>query len=214
MIDTFDFLLGNPRLPERLRTSSGPALGPPWPSHNASKPPGFLLRSPPLYVVRIDPAARCYPSRRPAHPSHLEDQIVAIETRRHDRALVIRTDHRLDGVNAPTFHDRLDAATVSAERAVVNGMGELTYISNAGLRVMPQTIRKTQERGARLALCSRSDDVRAVFETGGFDRLIGIHPSPDEAIAAVLDQSTVAHAAAVEDDDGNHRRSASQRQND
>ena len=71
---------------------------------------------------------------------------MAIETRRHDRALVIRTDHRLDGVNAPTFHDRLDAATVSAERAVVNGMGELTYISNAGLRVMPQTIRKTQER--------------------------------------------------------------------
>ena len=35
-----------------------------------------------------------------------------------------------------------------------------------------------------------------------------------EAIAAVIDQSTVARAAAVEDDDDSHRRSASQRQKD
>ena len=52
-----------------------------------------------------------------------------------------------------------DVALALAERAVVNGMGEFTYISNAGLRVMPQTIRKTQERGAidTLALCSLSE---------------------------------------------------------
>ena len=112
---------------------------------------------------------------------------MAIETRRHDLTLVIRTDHRLDSVNAQTFHDRLDVATASGEQRVVIDMEELTYISNAGLRVMLQAAREVEDRGARLALCSLSDDVRAAFETSGFDRLLEIHQSQNEAIAAVID---------------------------
>ena len=39
-------------------------------------------------------------------------------------------------------------------------------------------------------------------------------PQVYRAIAAVIDWRTVAHAAAVEDDDENYRRPASQRQKD
>ena len=85
--------------------------------------------------------------------------------------LVIRTDHRLDSVDAQTFHHRLDATVASVERGVVIDKEKLTYISNAGLRVMLQPIKKIEEWGGRLALCSVSDDVRAAFETSGFDRL-------------------------------------------
>ena len=81
----------------------------------------------------------------------------------------------------------LDAATASGEQGVVSDMEELTYISNAGLRVMLQAAREMEDRGARLALCFLSNDVRTSFETSGFDRLFKIHPSPDEAIAAVID---------------------------
>ena len=112
---------------------------------------------------------------------------MAIETRRPDRALVIRTDHRLDSVNAQTFHDRLDAATASGEQRVVIDMEELTYISNAGLRVMLQAAREMEGRGGHLAPCSLSDDVRTAFETSGFDRLVEILPSPDEAITVIID---------------------------
>ena len=139
---------------------------------------------------------------------------MAIEPRRHDRTLVIWTGSRFDGVNAHTFHDRLDATISVGERAVVIDMEELTYISNVGLRVMLQTIRKMQERPARLARCSLSEDVRAAFETSGFDRLVEIHPSQDGAIAAVIDWRTVAHGAAVEDENDNYRCPGPERQKD
>ena len=83
---------------------------------------------------------------------------MAIESRRHDRTLVIWTGSRFDGVNAHTFHDRLDAAISVGERAAVIDMEELTYISNVGLRVMLQTIRKMQERAC---------PTRPVFPVGG-----------------------------------------------
>ena len=67
---------------------------------------------------------------------------MAIETLRHDHALVIRTDHRLESVTAQTFHDRLDAA--SGDQGVVIDMEELTYISNTGLRVMLQAARRIE----------------------------------------------------------------------
>ena len=119
MIDTSAFLLENPRLPERVSTSSD----------------------------------RC--RFRGGHPSiTYRKQIVAIETLRHDHALVIRTDHRLDSVTAQTFHDRLDAATASGEQGVGIDMEELTYISNTGLRVMLQAARKMEDRGVRLALAT------------------------------------------------------------
>ena len=62
-----------------------------------------------------------------------------------------------------------------------------TYISNVGLRVMLQAARKMQARDGRLAVCSLSDDIRAAFETSSFDRLVEIHPTPHEAITAVID---------------------------
>ena len=52
---------------------------------------------------------------------------------------------------------------------------------------MLQTVWKMQERSARLALRSLAVDVRVVFETSGFDCLIEIHPSPDEAISIITD---------------------------
>ena len=104
---------------------------------------------------------------------------------REDRVPVIRAPHRLGGVNAQIFHGQPDAAIKSAQGVVVIDMADLVYISNAGLRVIMQAVRKTEGRDAKLVLCSLSDDVRSVFRTSGFDRLVDIHPSLEDATWAV-----------------------------
>ena len=98
---------------------------------------------------------------------------------------VISAEGRLDSANAHVFHDRLDEAIGSTNRAVLVDMENLFYISSAGLRVIMQAARKLQQRNARLALCSLSDEVRSVFQTSGFDQLVDILPSRENAIAAV-----------------------------
>ncbi|MCY4416679.1 MAG: STAS domain-containing protein [Chloroflexi bacterium] len=110
---------------------------------------------------------------------------MVIETRRDNGTLVIRAEDRLDLANAQVFHDELDAAIESSERAVVIDMSGLTYISSAGLRVIIQMLRRLQRQDARLALCSLSTEVQNVFDTSGIGRLVDIQPSRAEAIAAV-----------------------------
>ena len=72
---------------------------------------------------------------------------MVIETRRDNGTLVIRAEDRLDLANAQVFHDELDAAIESSERAVVIDMSGLTYISSAGLRVIIQMLREVATAG-------------------------------------------------------------------
>ena len=108
-----------------------------------------------------------------------------ITTCRENGALVIQTEDRLDGANAQAFHDRLEAAIESVEGTIIIDLHGLAHVSNAGLRVIVQAVREMQQQNVRLAICSQSDDVRAAFRTSGIDRLVDIHPSREDAIAAV-----------------------------
>ena len=97
----------------------------------------------------------------------------------------VLADQRLDSSNAGSFSEELQSVTGAASRGVVIDMQGLDYISSAGLRAIMQAVRKMQHQGGSLALCSLSSDVRAVFETSGFDQIIAIHPTRAEAVAAV-----------------------------
>ena len=101
-----------------------------------------------------------------------------------DLHLVIRVPHRLDGANAQVLHDQLEEAMGSAHKAVVIDMSDLTYISNAGLRVIIQAAKKLQSHDARLVVCSLSNEIRSVIEASSLDRVIEIRPSLDAAVAA------------------------------
>lgn len=108
-----------------------------------------------------------------------------IESHRDSGTLIIQTEERVDSANAQAFYQELDSAIESDDRAVVMDMERLAYISSAGLRVILQTARKLQQQNAKFAICSLSGTVREVFEISGFDRVIDIHPSQADAVAAV-----------------------------
>ncbi len=111
---------------------------------------------------------------------------MAIDALPDGATILVLAEHRLDSSNAGAFQEELELVTEAASPAVVIDMNGLDYISSAGLRAIMQAVRKMQHQGGSLALCSLSSDVRAVFETSGFDQLIEIHPSRAEAVAAVV----------------------------
>ncbi len=110
---------------------------------------------------------------------------MSIEVSRDNGALVIQTEERVDSANAQAFYQELESAIGSDDRAVVVDMERLTYISSAGLRVILQTARKLQQQQAKFAICSLTGTVREVFEISGFDRVIEIHATQEDAVAAV-----------------------------
>ena len=110
-----------------------------------------------------------------------------LETERQGDTLIAKTDGRVDGANAREFQSALEAAIDDNTSAVILDMERLSHISSAGLRVILLTAKSLQGRNAKFAVCSLSESIQEVFEISGFDKIISIHPSQAEALAAFND---------------------------
>ncbi len=110
---------------------------------------------------------------------------MGISTEREGATLIAKTEGRVDGANAREFQDALEEAIDPADRAVILDLENLSYISSAGLRVILLTAKTLRKQDASLSVCSLSEPIRQVFEISGFDKIIPIHASQAEAVAAV-----------------------------
>ena len=110
-----------------------------------------------------------------------------LETERQGDILIAKTDGRVDGANAREFQSALEATIDDNTSAVILDMERLSYISSAGLRVILLTAKSLQGRNAKFAVCSLSESIQEVFEISGFDKIISIHPSQAETLAAFND---------------------------
>ncbi len=112
---------------------------------------------------------------------------MGIETERRGSTLILKADGRVDGANAREFQSDVEAAIEANERAVVMDMEHLSYISSAGLRVILLTAKTLRDQDTKFALCSLSESIQEVFEISGFNKIISIHPSQADALAAFSD---------------------------
>ena len=108
-----------------------------------------------------------------------------INAERDGATVIARPTGRLDGSNAGEFQEALEGAIEESDRALVLDFEDISYISSAGLRVILLTARSLQGNGGQMALCSLDAPIREVFAISGFDTIIPIHGTRDEALAAV-----------------------------
>ena len=107
-----------------------------------------------------------------------------VQVERHDKVLVARVEGRVDSSNSQDFERRLQRAIGDDVAAVVIDLGQLAYISSAGLRVVLLVAKTLGQRNVSLALCALSDPVQSVFEISGFNRIIQIYDTRADALAA------------------------------
>ena len=108
-----------------------------------------------------------------------------VTAERQDGILSARVTGRIDAGNVREFEETIRTAIEDGDRAVILDFEKLVYISSAGLRAVLMTAKNLWSRDATFALCSLPDVVRAVFQVSGFDRIIAIHPTRAEALAAL-----------------------------
>ena len=76
------------------------------------------------------------------------------------------------------------AKSICLNFGVAQEFGGRTYISSAGLRAILVTAKTLRKRDAKFALCSLQSSIKEVMEISGFDQVIAIHPSKEEALSA------------------------------
>ena len=108
-----------------------------------------------------------------------------LKTERKDGALIAWANERIDGANVLEFEEAVRSSIADDDRMVVMDFEQLTYISSAGLRAVLLTAKTLWDRDAKFALCSVSPAIREIFEISGFDKIIAIHASQEDALAAL-----------------------------
>ena len=94
---------------------------------------------------------------------------------------------RIEGSNAKAFQKSVENAMEGEENALVLDFNNLSYISSAGLRCIAIMINMTKAKGMNIAICSPSRPVQDVLVTSGFNQLVKILETKDEALNAVAD---------------------------
>jgi len=99
------------------------------------------------------------------------------------KGLVISVKGRLDAVTSPSFDKEMEETLAEGETALVVDFEHLDYISSAGLRSILAVTKQLKARDGRIVLASLKDIVREVFEISGFNKIIPIYASREEAVS-------------------------------
>jgi anti-anti-sigma factor len=90
---------------------------------------------------------------------------------------------RVDSTTADTLTSRLLEIVKSGASRLVIDLKEVSYISSAGFRTLLITARTVAQVNGAIVLCGISEEVRRLFDLGGFSELFAIASSRDDALA-------------------------------
>lgn len=110
------------------------------------------------------------------------------ETRKND-SLIIAPIGRIDSETAPGLEKKLRTILAETPSNLILDFSATDYISSAGLRVVLLTAKQMRSSGKGLAICGLNDNVREVFSMSGFDKILTIVVSREQAIAKVAEHT-------------------------
>ena len=108
-----------------------------------------------------------------------------LNVERDGNLLFVKLGGRLDGSNSRDFEASLNSEIGESNCSVILHLGELAYISSAGLRAILLITKSVKSKGASLVLCSLPTQIEEVFKISGFDKIIPIHASKEDAVRSV-----------------------------
>lgn len=107
-----------------------------------------------------------------------------IHTENAEGVLIAAPTGRIDGINALEFQEAVNEKIDADVTGVVIDMVDLNYISSAGLRAVLLISKALQQRNSRLVLCALQAPIKEVFQISGFDQIITIRDTRDDAVSA------------------------------
>jgi anti-anti-sigma factor len=102
---------------------------------------------------------------------------------------------RLDTDTSSDLELAMQDLTAAGERAFLVDLGQVSYVSSAGLRVLLALAKQLDASGGSLRLCGLSAPVKQVFDVAGFSRLFVIFADRAAALAGIAKVAPVAPQA-------------------
>ncbi len=103
---------------------------------------------------------------------------------------VIRIGGRVDHATAKAFEEVLqphidDAAAADPSSKILIDLGELSFMTSAGLRVLMIAAKACAAQGRELAVAALLPAIAEIFKISRFDLVLKIHPTVEEGLSAL-----------------------------
>jgi len=92
---------------------------------------------------------------------------------------------QVDSVTAADLETQVMAILDRGVKSLLLDCSALAYINSAGLRVFLLAAKRLESEGGSLAFCGLAPNVRLIFETIGFDRILTLYVNREEAITGM-----------------------------
>jgi anti-anti-sigma factor len=99
---------------------------------------------------------------------------------RAGNAMTLRVVGRLDSSVAKMFEEKV-AQVISKAGAIIVDVGEMNYVSSAGLRSFITLAKHARSKNQKIALCGMREEVTEIFEISGLLELFAIYDSVEAA---------------------------------
>lgn len=96
--------------------------------------------------------------------------------------LIMRMRGRLDALSSTEAEKKICDSADSGQWKVVLDMSGVTYVSSAGLRMLLSSTKKLRSYSGKLALCSTTPNVLDMLKISGFDHVLELYKTEEEAL--------------------------------
>ena len=105
-----------------------------------------------------------------------------IKEEKQGDVVIVAIDEHLDTATAPQLETHLIGLIEAGERRMLVDCAALDYVNSAGLKVLLIAAKKLEALDGRFALCTLTPGVLMVFEMIGFNRIMKIAVTRDDAL--------------------------------
>lgn len=107
---------------------------------------------------------------------------INIQIEEDQGASIVRIEGRMDAASAPILERKLAEKIDEGKIKLVLDFAKVDYLSSAGMRLLLSTTKKLKGGKGGLHLCSVTEEVMEIIKMAGFERIIQIFPTEQEAL--------------------------------
>jgi len=108
-----------------------------------------------------------------------------IKTHEIDDVLVVNLIGNLDTSTSPEAEAKINELLDTGTSKMVINLEQIDYLSSSGLRVFLGAAKRMMANGGSVALCNPNALVMEILQHSGFDSIIVIKPSMEEALESM-----------------------------
>jgi anti-anti-sigma factor len=95
---------------------------------------------------------------------------------------IIFLEGKMDAISAPEFEDKMGEWLEQGETSFIINLGEVNYMSSAGLRSILIVAKKLKENDGKLIFVNLREEVQKIFRISGFSSMIPTYESLEVAL--------------------------------